>query len=49
MDEHPIKPACHGFHAYDHENQVHEKNYQLNLLIQNKNYAEKSVHATSLV
>ena len=42
MGEHPIKPGCHGFHAYDHENQVHEKNNQLNLLNQNMNDAEKS-------
>jgi len=36
------KEGCHGFHACDHENQVHGKNYQLNLLNQNMNDAEKS-------
>jgi len=37
-----VQRGCHGFHACDHENQVHEKNYQVNLLNQNMNDAEKS-------
>jgi len=28
----PVSRGCHGFHASDHENQVHQKNYQLNVL-----------------
>ena len=38
----PVQTGCHGFHACDHENQVHQKNYQLNVLNQNMNDAEKS-------
>jgi len=38
----PLQRGCHGFHAYDHKNQIHQKNYQLNVLNQNMNDAEKS-------
>jgi len=38
----PVQRGCHGFHACDHENQVHQKNDQLNVLNQNMNDAEKS-------
>ena len=38
----PVQRGCHRFHACDHKNQVHQKNYQLNVLNQNMNDAEKS-------